>query len=245
VSPLIIDSRREQNIAVLTLDGDIDLRGATAIGAAARDLTAAGVEIIVFDLARLQCPSDTRMLTAFPAAQRRIGRWPRQSVYLAGATAPLAHRLARLGIHRFMGVYDRVPAALLQAGEWARTVHRDVDLPPAVTSPAQARRCVDELLTPGSQDTRDRAELVISELTTNAVRHVQRPFSVDLALTSEHLLIAVSDVSSREPHLQPLRPDATGGRGIQLVEAVSRAWGVRLRYPHGKTVWACLDALVA
>jgi hypothetical protein len=42
--------------------------------------------------------------------------------------------------------------------------------------------------------------------------------------------------------LRPVGPySATSGRGIQLVKAMSRQWGVRWAYPGGKTVWADID----
>jgi hypothetical protein len=50
------------------------------------------------------------------------------------------------------------------------------------------------------------------------------------------LLVEVTDSSPALPQHRNYGPDATTGRGIALVEALSTAWGVESS-PTGKTVW--------
>ncbi|MFH9984448.1 SpoIIE family protein phosphatase [Streptomyces luteogriseus] len=85
---------------------------------------------------------------------------------------------------------------------------------------------------------RDAALLVVSELVTNALVHTDDKVRMDLTLVSNRLRIAVADASPRSP----VRPasigwEATGGRGILLVEALSATWGT-LPVSGGKQVWA-------
>ncbi|MFE3634316.1 SpoIIE family protein phosphatase [Streptomyces sp. NPDC059168] len=89
-----------------------------------------------------------------------------------------------------------------------------------------------------SPDTVDAALLVVSELVTNALVHTGGPVRLDLSLVNHRLRLAVADTSPRSP-VQPtsIGWEATGGRGILLVEAVSAAWGT-VPVSGGKQVWA-------
>ncbi|MGA5036767.1 SpoIIE family protein phosphatase [Streptomyces capoamus] len=91
-----------------------------------------------------------------------------------------------------------------------------------------------------SQDTLDAALLVVSELVTNALVHTGGQVRLDLSLVNHRLRLAVADASPRSP-VKPtsIGWEATGGRGILLVEAVSAAWGT-VPVSGGKQVWADL-----
>lgn len=80
--------------------------------------------------------------------------------------------------------------------------------------------------------------LVVSELVTNALVHTGGPVRLHLTLFNHRLRIAVSDNSARTP-IKPtsIGWEATGGRGILLVEAMSAAWGT-VPVSGGKQVWA-------
>jgi anti-sigma regulatory factor (Ser/Thr protein kinase) len=83
--------------------------------------------------------------------------------------------------------------------------------------------------------------LIASELATNAVLHAKSRFAVSLDRIRGGVVLAVSDENPREPTLRPAATGATGGRGMHLVKALSKACGVR-HIPHdGKTVWAALS----
>ncbi|MBL1084398.1 SpoIIE family protein phosphatase [Streptomyces actinomycinicus] len=91
-----------------------------------------------------------------------------------------------------------------------------------------------------SPDTLDAALLVVSELVTNALVHTGGQVRLDLSLINHRLRLAVADASPRSP-VKPtsIGWEATGGRGILLVEAVSAAWGT-VPVSGGKQVWADL-----
>ncbi|MFI0806119.1 SpoIIE family protein phosphatase [Streptomyces echinatus] len=90
------------------------------------------------------------------------------------------------------------------------------------------------------RDTIEAALLVVSELVTNALVHTGGPVRLDMSLVNQRLRLAVADSSPRSP-VKPtsIGWEATGGRGILLVEAVSEAWGT-VPVSGGKQVWADL-----
>ncbi|SDP09786.1 Serine phosphatase RsbU, regulator of sigma subunit [Streptomyces sp. cf386] len=88
-----------------------------------------------------------------------------------------------------------------------------------------------------SQDM-DAALLVVSELVTNALVHTDGQVRLYLTLVNHRLRVAVADASPRTP-VKPtsISWEATGGRGILLVEAVSATWGT-VPVSGGKQVWS-------
>jgi anti-sigma regulatory factor (Ser/Thr protein kinase) len=93
----------------------------------------------------------------------------------------------------------------------------------------------------------DTVALVVSELTTNSVAASCAldggPFPVLLRLLSDRseILIMVKDSSPQRPGRMNPADDAEGGRGLMLVEAVSKRWDW-YPVPGGKVVWALCEA---
>ncbi|KAA0935880.1 ATP-binding protein [Streptomyces apricus] len=98
------------------------------------------------------------------------------------------------------------------------------------------------------QDVLDTAELLLSELVTNALRaHAPsgRQVGVRIARSTEEglLMMEVSDEAPGRPEVRTPGDDETGGRGLLLVEALAHRWGVEEHEAGtGKTVWAELKA---
>ena len=84
-------------------------------------------------------------------------------------------------------------------------------------------------------------ELVVSELATNAVVHAGSPFTVTLGASEESVLLEVLDRAHSSPTLVAVRSSETSGRGIAIVQTVSRDWGVSELTSGGKSVWAVFD----
>ncbi|GHB57662.1 hypothetical protein GCM10010377_55900 [Streptomyces viridiviolaceus] len=80
------------------------------------------------------------------------------------------------------------------------------------------------------------AELVISELVTNAIRYAAPPIQLRLIMDSA-LICEVSDASSTAPHLRRARTFDEGGRGLMLVAQLTERWGTRYT-GTGKIIWA-------
>jgi len=96
----------------------------------------------------------------------------------------------------------------------------------------------------GLPDLVETAELLVSELVTNAIRASQglpEP-AIRLWLVSDRstLVIRVWDGNSEMPAVcQDTSLDSECGRGLLLVEALSKDWGA-YRRGHGKVVWVLI-----
>lgn len=118
--------------------------------------------------------------------------------------------------------------------------------PADAASVRRARRVVAEALPYGLRpQLGDELGLVTSELVTNALRHGARPEDHDLVelilwAADGHYWIAVSDSGTGKPTLGAPGPDACGGRGLVLVDALCAAWAVVPRPVRGKSVVAGL-----
>ncbi|MER5951255.1 ATP-binding protein [Streptomyces sp. NPDC001904] len=88
----------------------------------------------------------------------------------------------------------------------------------------------------------DTAELAVTELLANVVRHVPGRFCSVLILRVENgLRVEVTDPDPRLPEVQQAGQLAEHGRGLMLVEALTDRWGTTPS-PPGKTVWFECDA---
>ena len=91
----------------------------------------------------------------------------------------------------------------------------------------------------------DDAEIITSELVTNAVQHadcdVTETIGVTLARTRDQdsVIVVVSDSSPHGPVLRSPSADSEPGRGLQIVASLSVHWGW-LPEPSGKAVYAIL-----
>ena len=120
-----------------------------------------------------------------------------------------------------------------------------IHLEPSGAAPGQARRAVRRVLGSAaavdavvSDDVAQTAELLVSELVTNAITHARGTVTVEIDCADHALSVTVSDDEPREPQLQPERPLADGGRGLRMIESLAGSWGVRPRKGgQGKDVW--------
>ncbi len=106
-----------------------------------------------------------------------------------------------------------------------------------VRSVADARRFAKQILEGSAPDVVEAAELMVSELATNCIRHVHSGFELALDRTDTQIRVEVTDLGGGAPELQLPGPDDIGGRGLRIVEMLSDSWGVTRRAPEGKTVW--------
>jgi anti-sigma regulatory factor (Ser/Thr protein kinase) len=108
--------------------------------------------------------------------------------------------------------------------------------PATAVSIAQAREFVRAEAAAYPGEVVDRAELIASELATNAVRHTGSPYSLSIT-TADTLRIELFDSNLSPPVLEPKNPHAPGGRGLRVIAALARQWGYQSR-SNGKVVWA-------
>ncbi|MEV0221793.1 SpoIIE family protein phosphatase [Streptomyces sp. NPDC050704] len=109
-------------------------------------------------------------------------------------------------------------------------------LPEDPRAAGQARRHVrEQLSTWGLDDLTPTTELLASELVGNVVRHAKGPVSLRL-LHGAELICEVFDGSLTMPRIRRATETDEGGRGLQLVTALSQRWGTRYT-TTGKCIW--------
>ncbi|MET9461946.1 ATP-binding protein [Streptomyces canus] len=89
----------------------------------------------------------------------------------------------------------------------------------------------------GLSQVTESAELLATELVTNAFKHGCGDVGVRLYVTASHLLIEVRDGSPVRPVSGRAALDDEDGRGLLLVSSIADHWGVS---PDGTTTWCSL-----
>jgi anti-sigma regulatory factor (Ser/Thr protein kinase) len=119
-------------------------------------------------------------------------------------------------------------------------MHLQVALPRARFAPGDARRalrdvCADHV----EEDLLVDAELLVSELVTNAIRHGRGEISLCARVDDDRLLVEVIDEGSGFEHeLRRREFEQVGGWGLDIVDDVSSRWGVHEGTTH---VWFELE----
>jgi serine phosphatase RsbU (regulator of sigma subunit) len=123
-----------------------------------------------------------------------------------------------------------------QVAEW------DVPCDPAAVAPVRTA-CARRLTEWGLEQFAFTAELILSELITNAIRYGTDPIGVRLLRTvptsgssKGTLILEVSDGSSTSPRLRRAKATDEGGRGLFLVAQFTERWGTRYTRT-GKVIW--------
>jgi len=126
------------------------------------------------------------------------------------------------------------------------------------TSPFWARRYIRQFLDSCRGidiDTADTAELLVSELVTNAVRFASGPVPAQqysgrvsagiIWLSVRHLgegvLIEVFDTDANPPVCTDAAEDAENGRGLCIVDALSKQWSYFFPPGGGKVVYCFIE----
>ena len=112
-----------------------------------------------------------------------------------------------------------------------------LQLPPDHAAAARARHFVSDTMRAwGCDDAIPDAELLVSELVTNAVLHARSATRLTIERDGATLRFSVYDESPTRPRLRDYGPEAVTGRGLLLVDRIARRWGVDPEAP-GKRVW--------
>ena len=118
----------------------------------------------------------------------------------------------------------------------------ELQLEPDRSNVALARRFVmDAVHALGHEAAADVAELLTSEVVTNAVLHAGTSVQLRVVGETGAVRIEVTDGSSAAPARRHYSPEAATGRGLGLVEALATEWGTRTE-AGGKTVWFTIEA---
>ena len=127
---------------------------------------------------------------------------------------------------------------MLSRSQDERFTPSHVDLRRDPLEVARARRIVRHFFGSLPAEVVTIAQLLTSELVTNALEHGSGAVRMSLDCEDGILRVQVSDGSSRKPFLRRPPVEHDRGRGLLMVESLASAWGVTtdLRGP-GKTVW--------
>ncbi|MGW0833179.1 SpoIIE family protein phosphatase [Streptomyces prunicolor] len=115
----------------------------------------------------------------------------------------------------------------------------DIPADPALVAPIR-KQVVEQLDSWNMSEAGFTAELVVSELVTNAIRYGAHPIRLRLIHDATTLICEVSDTNHTAPHLRRAKTWDEGGRGLLLVAQLTQRWGSR-HTADGKTIWAELS----
>jgi anti-sigma regulatory factor (Ser/Thr protein kinase) len=119
------------------------------------------------------------------------------------------------------------------------TPSAEIRLPTTTRAPATARKFL-RAAACAEHNARvlDEAELLVSELTTNAVLHGTPPVTVRVECDgSRGMCVSVGDTSPEHPLGRDAADEEESGRGVRLVDVISDRWGTDEQPGDGKVVW--------
>lgn len=99
----------------------------------------------------------------------------------------------------------------------------------------------DELDRSGRGDLVATAELLVSEVVTNALLHAGTPVDVGAWVSDAGLRVEIGDGGASLPTLRHHATTAGTGRGLRLLHEMVERWGVQ-SHADGKTVWFELES---
>jgi anti-anti-sigma factor len=231
---------RRGDATVVRLGGVLDVDTSPSLRSAVLGCLAAEPSVIVLDVADLRHRDDVA-LTVLPALAQHAAAWPGSAMTLAAASPRLASALDRMAVARLVPLFPTTDAALAHPTGVVPGERMRVILPPLLDATAAARHLVGRGCRRwGAARVRDIAELVVTELVSNVLRHAGTEMEVGVARHRRLLHLSVRDHSAAPP-----RPGGGGdmlredGRGLLVVGALTHAWGCT-PVPDGKVVWATL-----
>ena len=115
-------------------------------------------------------------------------------------------------------------------------------LPASPASAGRARRFVVEALHQlRCEAAADIAELLVSELVTNALLHGHSGVRLRVQGHAARVRVEVLDDSPAPVRLRAFSDHSTTGRGLALVDALAASWGSDTLGGNGKCVWFELE----
>ncbi|GAA4627534.1 ATP-binding protein [Actinoallomurus vinaceus] len=116
----------------------------------------------------------------------------------------------------------------------------ELEIPAAAPDVGRMRRWAYDMLGPAYEAIADDVVLLACELATNAIRHSgSATVTITLAALADAVRVEVADAGSadRVPRIADAGPDATGGRGLHMVDILTGGrWGTYTG-ETGRVVW--------
>lgn len=202
-----------------------------------RDCLADAPTALLVDLRHAVVPESSATQPLVRVAREALD-WPGTPVGVCASPAAAANWFGAAGIT----TYADVAAGLAVANRMPIAQRATLHLYPDDQVPARSRAFVHTTCAdwdvPGAARL---AELIISELVTNAVVHARTAMVITLRLIDRNLQVMVRDGDPR-PITRPLNGhsgahDGEHGRGLLVLDAMADGWG-SVPTADGKVVWA-------
>lgn len=228
----------ETGLVTIRARGDLDILGASSLRTTALKWLAEHPLCVIVDLTHINI-SDRIPLLVLPALARRKDAAP---IFVIIDQLTRAGRVIDECLHNRIDVFgDEVSAvsAALHGGLTSGRLHLHMWGEP--TAPGRARELVELACQRwGLPHLSSAAQVIISELVTNAILHARSDLEVTVALGEHYLHLHVRDRDRRIPRLFTANSSSPEhSRGMKLVDRLASGWGTTLR-PYGKSVWATL-----
>jgi anti-anti-sigma regulatory factor/anti-sigma regulatory factor (Ser/Thr protein kinase) len=238
--------QRRYPVAVATLHGTLDRSTATDALAALQECVADEQPVgLVIDLTHLAAAARSG-LASLATLARSTHRWPGTEVAVSGARPEVGRMVSDLARPGALAFFPRADDAL--AAEYRRPLppRVRVELRPTAQAPEQGRELVAQACRQWRLPRLRRlAQLLASELVTNAVVHAGTTLSLTVRQVGTTLQVAVRDGDPRLVHRPPPAPGspplplADTSRGLLLLETLADDWGC-VPTSDGKVVWASM-----
>lgn len=194
--------------------------------------------VIVIDASGLSARRGAfQHLLAQVATQNNV--WPRVPIVTTGSPRTMTGPAIDPETRHSAGVAPSTVEALTRIARLRARPRRTTPLPAGPLAASRARaivglRCRDR----GVEQLAEPAQLVASELVTNAVRHAGYGIRLTVEADEQCMAVEVRDADPAPPELRQPQPLDEGGRGLAVVNAAVTAWGCLPTRPGGKVVWA-------
>lgn len=225
-----------QAYPVVRLAGMLDASTVPEVRSALLDVLAGQPEAVVVDVRELTL-DEPGEAAALSGIARDAADWPGCRLALSVGADGRAWQESGLP------TWPSPAEAIAGLGEPTPGHFLSVELEPVVGAARQSRELVAEACERWwLPDLAGPACIVVTEMVNNVVAHVGTPMTVLLGLHGGTMSVAVRDQSPYAPQFtgSPVPVTSYGGRGLLLIDSVSRRWG-SLVLTDGKVVWAMLD----
>ncbi len=209
------------------------------------DVLADEPAVVACDLTEM-APHPAEMTRMFEPVADYLGSWPGTLVVLCVPEPMEYARALPAAIAGRLLVHGSLQQGLAEATRLLHPVdHVKTPLAPTPTAARDARQfTVRTLLDWRQSQLISPVSLVVSELVTNSIVHAVTVIDLALSRVGGTVRIAVHDHAGGRPVRGAERSPGLllEKRGLVLVQAFTRCWGVFPSRGAGKTVWAVVDS---
>jgi anti-anti-sigma regulatory factor/anti-sigma regulatory factor (Ser/Thr protein kinase) len=230
----------EPPVAVVRVAGRLHLATVPVLRTAVLKALADEPDAVLIEASALTADDDLHLAVLIALARYAAG-WPTIPLLLCAPGDTVVEAMNRLGIDRHLVVCDSLDDGRARAAARTLPTRLTSSYPPTVETVAVSRRMVTDAcrMWDIAHLVAD-AEVVVTELVSNAVLHAGTTLDLSVTYTGRNLHVAVRDRAVEPARLVgPMSVAEAGGRGLIIVEALAASWGCT-PVRDGKVTWATL-----